>query len=415
MKPAPDDEYAMPTVSEHPVSSVGREELTRALRVLGAGVDARSALRAETAVKLRFAEGELELQSASGPVAVQVKLPTEGPLREGSVCVRHSALSKAVGACKTEIIELRADSEHRLICRSGQRRLRLTGFADNEFPELQTADLFTELASFTGDELAFGLAAAVRSASLDELRPALCSVAVDFQDVQQTMVCAADPYRLAALAVDADVHDQSFDTVLIALPGAKALAKELRTVKPEEVKLSVLQSEHGVVVNFAYDRVRWLIHSPQGRFPDWRTMIDLEGEELHLHHREIGAALEAISAIARKSQDPHQAIPLRLRLSAGGEVSLYYRDSEVGELVEDLDRARWTGSKELEIGFSPQFLSETVTTLGSGEITALIKNSLSPVLFSAGEVRCLLMPVRLATSTGETDADDTPEAAPAAA
>lgn len=358
---------------------VDREELVAALKTVEPLTDPRSPASLFRNIKLQSRDGRLVVEAHSHDADVSVELEAEGQL---AASLPHRAIYRAIKAFKGDQLSLRSPSAKALEIKSGQRSMTLEA-TKPEGGEGAYAEIGDRKTSFTapGPELAELLALAARCAGTDQTRPLINTVAVDVEHGHPTLV-ATDSYRLVVLRLD-DVNADAVEAPqLFNLDAAKALARDLKTRKPEEVEVEAGSAGTSV----SYDGVRWFIRNVEGQYPHWRSLLPGDGKRVLLDREELGEALKAVNAVAVGDE------PMRVEL--GEKISVTYRAIDVGVLTEALPESSWEG-EPMAIGLHPQRLADLLPIIEGEKIEGWITTPLRGVIFESPGRKFVVMPIRL--------------------
>jgi DNA polymerase III subunit beta len=359
-----------------------KDELTRALSVVGRAVSTRATVQVLGGVLLRAGDGQIEL--AATDMEVSLRLSTEAQVEgEGAVV--------APGRLLVDLARLLPDSEvvleHRpeqgvLEITCGTASYRLNTYSAEDFPKLPDV---TGVQSFTVDSAAFleTVSKVARSASRDESRPVLTGVLVRFEGAKLIMA-ATDSYRMSVKETELK---EAAAAELEAIVPARALT-ELSRIAQDAAELQVgVQENH---VAFGAGDVWLTTRRIDGQFPNYKQLLPETFEhEVTLPREEFLEVVRRTSVMAQRNS------PLRLRF-ADGEVTVSAQTQDVGEAKESLP-VPFTG-EALEIGFNPEFLRDGLDSVETEEIALRLISPLRPGLLRSEEEEFsyLIMPIRLA-------------------
>jgi DNA polymerase-3 subunit beta len=359
-----------------------KDELTRALSVVGRAVSTRAAVQVLGGVLLRAGEGQIEL--AATDMELSLRLTVEAQVEgEGAVV--------APGRLLVDLARLLPDSEvvleHRpeqgvLEITCGSAAYKLNTYSAEDFPKLPDA---TGVQTFTVDSETFlhTISKVARSASRDESRPVLTGVLVRFEG--ETLVMAAtDSYRMSVKETELK---EAAAAELEAIVPARALT-ELTRIAQDSAELQIGVQENHVV--FGAGDVWLTTRRIDGQFPNYKQLLPETFEhEVALPREEFLEVVRRTSVMAQRNS------PLRLRF-AEGEVTVSAQTQDVGEARESLP-VPFTG-EALEIGFNPEFLRDGLESVETDEIALRLISPLRPGLLRSEDEHFsyLIMPIRLA-------------------
>jgi DNA polymerase-3 subunit beta len=359
-----------------------KDELTRALSVVGRAVSTRAAVQVLGGVLLRAADGRLEL--AATDMEVSLRLSVEAQVEGDGAVV-------APGRLLVDLARLLPDSEvvldHRpdqgvLEVTCGPASYKLNTYSADDFPKLPDA---TAAQTFTIDSDTFldTVSKVARSASRDESRPVLTGVLVRFEG-EKLVMAATDSYRMSVKETELK---EAAVAELEAIVPARALT-ELTRIAQDSAELQVGVQENHVV--FGAGEIWLTTRRIDGQFPNYKQLLPETFERTVTLAR-----VELLDVVRRVSVMAQRNAPLRLRFNEG-ELTVSAQTQDVGEATETL-AVDWTG-EPLEIGFNPEFLREGVESVSSDDLELNLISPLRPAVIKgeSDEFRYLIMPIRLA-------------------
>ena len=359
-----------------------KDELTRALAVVGRAVSTRAAVQVLGGVLLRAEGGQLEL--AATDMELSLRLVVDAQVEGDGAVV-------APGRLLVDLARLLPESEvvleHRpeqgvLEITCGSAAYKLNTYSAEDFPKLPDA---TAAQTFTIDSEAFleTVSKVARSASRDESRPVLTGVLVRFEG-QKLVMAATDSYRMSVK--ETELKDEAVAELEAIVP-ARALT-ELSRIAQDSAELQIGVQENHVV--FGPGDVWLTTRRIDGQFPNYKQLLpDTFEHEVALPREEFLEVVRRASVMAQRNS------PLRLRF-AEGEVTVSAQTQDVGEAKESLP-VPFTG-EPLEIGFNPDFLRDGLESVDTDEIALRLISPLRPGLLRSEEEQFsyLIMPIRLA-------------------
>lgn len=362
--------------------TLDRADLSRALKTAGKATPKNPVMPILACVRLLTENGELAVTGASEEMYATERVPCEG---EVAACLPLADLARAVAAVKDEEVRLSCDGDL-LTLRWGKRgKTTFPVYALEDYPKLTTPDDAVRIA-LPSALLQGHLPLLAGAVSTDALRPAMGGVLLE-----DGVLVATNGHVLAA------VQTGSLD------PFPKALEGDFQpfTLPPNALATALQGTEENVVIEKGregYARITngdvtvgvRIIGDP---FPNWRAVLPLENDKTLTVDREalLGAVQRASLAA---SSFTHQA---KLTITPSS-VTVSAEDIERRRDFEEKVPCEWDGPTVFAIGFNSQYLSFILSGV-PGE-TAEMKFS-SPnraVLFAAGNVRALVMPVVLSNT-----------------
>jgi DNA polymerase-3 subunit beta len=359
-----------------------KDELTRALSLVGRAVSTRATVQVLGGVLLRAGEGQLELAATDMELSLRLTVDCQ---------VEGDGAVVAPGRLLVDLVRLLPEGEvvleHRpeqgileIMC--GPANYKLNTYSAEDFPKLPEVE---GAETFTVDRGAFleTVARVARAASRDESRPVLTGILVRFEGGKLVMA-ATDSYRLSVKETDLSGATAAD---LEAIVPARSLT-ELGRIAQDAGELKIGVQENHVI--FGAGDVWLTTRRIDGQFPNYKQLLPETFEhEVKLPREEFLEVVRRASVMAQRNS------PLRLRF-AEGEVTVSAQTQDVGEAKESLP-VPFTG-EPLEIGFNPEFLREGLESVEGEEVALRLISPLRPGLIhsDAESFSYLIMPIRLA-------------------
>ena len=359
-----------------------KDELTRALSLVGRAVSTRASVQVLGGVLLRASGGQLKLAATDMELSLRLVVDCE---------VEGDGAVVAPGRLLVDLARLLPDGEvvleHKpeqgtLEVTCGSASYKLNTYSAEDFPKLPDAE---SAQTFTVDRPAFleTVSRVARSASRDESRPVLTGILVRFEGGKLVMA-ATDSYRLSVKETEIAGSEGA---ELEAIVPARALT-ELSRIAQDEGELQIGVQENHVVFGAGET---WLTSRRiDGQFPNYKQLLPETFEhEVKLPREEFLEVVRRASVMAQRNS------PLRLRF-AEGEVTVSAQTQDVGEAKESLP-VPFAG-EPLEIGFNPEFLRDGLESVESDEVALRLISPLRPGLIHSDDEQFsyLIMPIRLA-------------------
>src|SRR5947209_13415599 len=359
-----------------------RDELARALSLVGRAVSTRATVQVLGGVLLRGAGGNVDLAATDMELSLRLSLDCE---------VEGDGAVVAPGRLLVDLARLLPDSEvvleHKpeqgvLEVTCGPASYRLNTYSAEDFPKLPEVE---GAPTFSVDRGAFleTVSRVARAASRDESRPVLTGILIRFEGGKLIMA-ATDSYRLSVKETELAGSEASD---LEAIVPARALT-ELGRIAQDAGELQVGVQENHVV--FGAGDVWLTTRRIDGQFPNYKQLIPETFEhEVTLPREEFLEVVRRASVMAQRNA------PLRLRF-AEGELTVSAQTQDVGEARESLPVE--FGGEPLEIGFNAEFLRDGVESVVGEHARLKLISPLRPGLIQgeSDDFQYLIMPIRLA-------------------
>jgi DNA polymerase III subunit beta len=359
-----------------------KDELARALSLVGRAVSTRATVQVLGGVLIRAGEGQVELAATDMELSLRLSVDC-GVEGDGAVVAPGRLLIDLARLLPENDVVLEHQAERGVLeVTCGPASYKLNTYSAEDFPKLPDV---AAAQTFTVDRGALleTVSRVARAASRDESRPVLTGILVRFEGGKLVMA-ATDSYRLSVKETDLSGGEASD---LEAIVPARALT-ELGRVVQDSAELQVGVQENHVV--FGAGDVWLTTRRIDGQFPNYKQLIPETFEhEVTLPREEFLDVVRRASVMAQRNS------PLRLSF-AEGEVTVSAQTQEVGEAKETLP-VPFAG-EPLEIGFNPEFLRDGLESVEADEVALQLISPLRPGLIRSEEENFayLIMPIRLA-------------------
>jgi DNA polymerase-3 subunit beta len=359
-----------------------KDELARALSLVGRAVSTRASVQVLGGVLLRANGGQLELAATDMELSLRVAVDCEVEGDGAVVAPGRLLVDLARLLPEGEVVLEHKPEQNALEVTCGSASYKLNTYSAEDFPKLPDAE---SAQTFTVDRAAFleTVARVARSASRDESRPVLTGILVRFEGGKLVMA-ATDSYRLSVKETEIAGSEGA---ELEAIVPARALT-ELSRIAQDADELRIGVQENHVV--FGAGDVWLTTRRIDGQFPNYKQLLpDTFEHEVELPREEFLEVVRRASVMAQRNS------PLRLRF-AEGEVTVSAQTQDVGEAKESLP-VPFAG-EPLEIGFNPEFLRDGLESVASDEVALRLISPLRPGLIHSDDEQFsyLIMPIRLA-------------------
>jgi DNA polymerase-3 subunit beta len=359
-----------------------KDELTRALSLVGRAVSTRASVQVLGGVLLRAADRRLELAATDMELSLRLVMECEVEGEGAVVAPGRLLVDLARLLPEGEVVLEHKPEQGVLEVTCGPASYKLNTYSAEDFPKLPDAE---SAQTFTVERAAFleTVSRVARSASRDESRPVLTGILVRFEGGKLVMA-ATDSYRLSVKETEIAGGEGA---ELEAIVPARALT-ELSRVAQDASELRIGVQENHVV--FGAGGVWLTTRRIDGQFPNYKQLLPETFEhEVKLPREEFLEVVRRASVMAQRNS------PLRLRF-AEGEVTVSAQTQDVGEAKESLP-VPFAG-EPLEIGFNPEFLRDGLESVASDEVALRLISPLRPGLIHSDDEHFsyLIMPIRLA-------------------
>src|SRR6266536_1379336 len=357
-----------------------KDELARALSLVGRAVSTRATVQVLGGVLVRAGDGQVGL--AATDMELSLRLSVDGQVEgEGAVVAPGRLLIDLARLLPESEVVLEHNPDRGVLeVTCGPASYKLNTYSAEDFPKLPDVEAAE---TFTVDRAALleTVSRVARAASRDESRPVLTGILVRFEGGKLVMA-ATDSYRLSVKETELSGEVPELEAII----PARALGELGRIAQAgESVELGVHENQ----VVFAADDVWLTTRRIDGQFPNYKQLLPEAFEhEVTLPRSEILDVVRRVGVMVQRTS------PIQLRL-AEGELTVYARTQDVGEAKESVP-VQFAGDP-LEIGFNAEFLREGIESISAHEIRLRLISPLRPAVIEGGEddPTYLIMPIRL--------------------
>ncbi|TMK77074.1 MAG: DNA polymerase III subunit beta [Actinobacteria bacterium] len=252
-------------------ATCARDELTRALSLVGRAVSTRATVQVLGGVLLRAGDGKVDLAATDMELSLRLSLDCEvegegAIVAPGRLLVDSRSERRSWGLLPDSEVVLEHKPEQGVLeVTCGPASYRLNTYSAEDFPKLPEVE---NAQTFAVDRAAFleTVARVARAASRDESRPVLTGILVRFEGGKLIMA-ATDSYRLSVKETELS-GGQSAD--LEAIVPARALT-ELSRIAHDSGELQVGVQENHVV--FGAGDVWLTTRRIDGQFPNYKQLL----------------------------------------------------------------------------------------------------------------------------------------------
>jgi len=336
--------------------SVLQENLNKGLSIASKVVSSKTNLPILTNILLIAEEGKLKLTATNLETGINVWLPAKKE-NEGRFTAPAKDLTEFIASLSPGKIELETKQE-KLHVVLGKYKAIFNGMAAAEFPSvpsLKDKAFFSQIGKkFFIDTAKFVEAVnqVCFSAAIDETRPVLTGVRLDFSDRQLQLV-ATDGYRLSLKKIRLE---KKINIPILIIP-ARALMEVVKIIEAEggekkekRLQLAITKEKNQII--FSFNNAEVVARLIEGEFPEFGKIIPKKGEnKVLVDKEEFSQAIRAASIFARRGAN---IIKLKIK---NEKLKIMANAPEIGENEIDLS-AKCEGKMQAQIAFNYRFLQD---------------------------------------------------------
>lgn len=364
--------------------SLTQENLAKALNVVGRVVSSRASLPVLSNVLVSTDNKRLKLSATNLEIGINYWIG--GSIEEeGAITVPAKLFSEFITALPPENIEL-STNDQTLSVKSPHYQSQINGISAEEFPLIPQIS-GSPVLSIGAEELKDALQQVTVAASLDEARPVLAGVYLNFEGGELVAV-ATDSYRLAEKKLK--VKDaKGGDKVEVIVP-ARTMQELIRVLGEIEGKVDIFVGEGQVM--FASGDLQLTSRLIEGQFPNYKQIIPTaDTTTFEIETSEFIRIAKVASLFARES-----AGSIRLEIKADGRVNIVSSASQIGENTSTAECE--VNGDDGEISLNARYLLDALNVMEAEKLTFSISGKLNPCVLRPmskdSEYLHLIMPLR---------------------
>jgi DNA polymerase-3 subunit beta len=359
-----------------------QENLNKGLSIVNKIVPSQASLPVLNNILLKTEKGQLKISATNLEIGIN-KLIGAKIEKEGAITVPARLFSEYINSLPNEKIDLEVkDNNVNIHCKN--YKATILGIDASEFPLIPEIKQ-KPIISITPELLHKAISCVTFAAAIDESRPVLAGVFLNFKDNQLKLV-ATDSYRLAEKTIKLDKNVIGEVSIIIPTRTMQELNRILTEVE-NKVEISVTENQILFKINDT-DLISRLI---EGSFPDYRRIIpDSFQTKVLVNTTAFNNMVKTASIFSSPS-----ANNIKLQLKSKGELIIQSSAAQIGENVSCLDADISGGDGE--ITFNAKYLLDVLNNIESEETLLQIRGKLDPgVIKPAGQEDYIyvIMPLR---------------------
>lgn len=342
-----------------------KEDLHHAVQTVQKAVATKTPLPILTGIYMSAKNGELELQATDYEVGIRCTLPATVD-EPGAVVLSGRYFQEMVRRLPGDTIEIASSKEDRTIKITSQNsQFNLLSLPAEEFPVLKPVSGDHSLTVQDG-VLRELIRKTVFACANDEARPIFTGGLLEVDGDEIRMV-ATNTHRLALKKEKLPASGGNFKMIIPAKI-LNEVARLLATEEPQEVNLSWLKNQVGIVFDSVYINSRLI----EGQFPDYNKVIPTNyATTIKLNTDQFLDAVERVSLLARDGE--YNVVKFNFK---DGAVVISSNNPDVGKAREIVEAV--TDGNEVEIAFNAKYVTDILKNIDSEEITVSLNTPLSP-------------------------------------
>lgn len=334
--------------------SIEREALLKPLQKVAAAVEKRQTRPILSHLHLAVKHQLLLLTGTDLEIELVARVPLSEPAEEGALTIPARKFIDICKALPEGLINVKKESEHKALVKSGRGRYVLASFDANEFPKLEDAPGLVEL-SVSSKDLKTLFEQTSFAMGHQDVRYYLNGLWLEFNSPYIRAV-ATDGHRLATYALPLKTHLEQ--PMSLILPRKGVLDLERLFLEEEEEVGVVIGRAHMRAITTRYSFTTKLI---EGKFPNYKSVFPT--------HPKISAVMDKEplkNALTRASvlfSEKYRGTWIHL---SNGLAVIKASNKEKDEVEEELE-VEYEGDT-IEIGFNSTYLIDYLNVCNDSKI-----------------------------------------------
>lgn len=361
-----------------------KENLVKALAIIGKAVSIRPQLPILSYILLKTKEGQLELSATNLELGIVFTIAAKIE-KQGEIAAPGKLFIEFINSLSTDKVEMFLDDKV-LKVKTGKTYATFNVGNSNDFPPFP--DILTTKKTLPLNKISESVLRTVFAASQDEGRPVLTGVRTKIVDGRLSLA-ATDGYRLSKEEVDLSGKQEPLEIILPAQSLLEVI-KIAQEVKAEEVGFSLIENKNQVI--FSLPNAFIFTRLIDGEFPNIDKIIPSGFKTKVMVEKELLAqSVKTTSIFARGA-----ANIIKIKIEKDG-LRLSANTPQVGE-EEDFIEAKVEG-EEVEVAFNFRFLLDLLNNFPDKDLIFESSGALSPGVFKPSSSKIsflhIIMPVRV--------------------
>lgn len=306
---------------------------------------------------------------------------------EGKVVVDIKTLNEIVRRIEDEQVEILVEN-NLFALKSINGIFKLATMNANEYPKLPIFDIENSI-KVKQKTLKEMIRKTLFAVSTDENRPIYNGALLKVESNILTIV-AVDGFRLA---LRKNISENNINDFKMIIPG-KVLAELLKVLSDDEkmyVKIGVNKNQ----ALFEMGQSIIISRIIEGDFLNYNTIIpDSFETKIKVKTKNLLDSFERVALFAKENKEKDKKSPLKMNIGIDGIVLSCV--SETGDAKEGVQAV--VEGKDIEIGFNPRYVIESLKVIDDPEICIEFTTSISPVLIkpvNGKEYIYVVLPIKL--------------------
>jgi DNA polymerase-3 subunit beta len=349
-----------------------QENLAKGLSIVGRAASPRSTLPILSHILLATDEGRLRLSATNLEIGINCWVGARVE-EEGSITVPARTLSDLVSALPPDQVDMEGTmNTMSLNLRCGRSEANIKGMDAVDFPPVPVPEGEGNV-QLDPEMLRSAISQVAIAAAVDEARPMLTGVLVQFDGDQMTMA-AADGYRLS---VRTNSLSEPLPEPLSVIVPARAMMELARiSAEQEDPVLATVTPDHNRIL-FQLTDIVLVSQLIAGNFPDYQQIIP--GDHTTRTIVNSPDLLKACRTAQIFARDGSNIVQFHVHAGSDlepGKLVVSATSAETGDDVSELDAT--VEGDSIEVAFNVRYIIDVLSVLDSPQVALDTTSSSSP-------------------------------------
>ncbi|UDM32172.1 DNA polymerase III subunit beta [Lentilactobacillus laojiaonis] len=361
--------------------SINRTEFIKGLTTVSRAISSKTTIPILTGLKLVADNSGLILTGSNADISIEHTIPVTNPNNlltiesTGEIVLPARFFIDIVKKLPMDTMTLEVEDNLQTKITSGKSSFTINGLDANNYPhlpEIETDDTI----SLNTDLIKEIISQTVIAVSNQESRPILTGVHFLIKD-SQLLAVATDSHRLSQRKVTLNEPINGDYNFVIPGKSLSELSKMLDETQ-KEIQLSINENQ----ALFMFDNTLFYSRLLEGNYPDTSRLIpDSFDTKVQFETSALLSAIERASLLSHESRNN----VIKLTIDANNKnVTIYGNSPDVGNVNESLDAVSVEG-KGIEISFNPDYMKDSLRSLGQTIINVEFTSPLRPFTLMPSE------------------------------
>ena len=363
-----------------------KETIIKAINSVVKGVASKTTMPILEGILIQTNDNEIKLTTYDLEIGIEYIMECDVK-EQGNTVVNAIMFSEIIRKLPDTEIEITLNDKNLLEIECEGSHYKLATMNPEEFPELPKIEIENSI-EIEQNALKNMIRKTIFAVSTEESRPIFTGCLFETENNKLNVV-AVDGFRLALRSIFLKTKTNDFNAVI---PG-KTLNEVNKILSDsfEPIKIGVAKNQ----ALFEMDNCKIVTRIIDGEFLNYKNVIPSNWEtRIRVNKNNFQDCFERISLISSSSIEKEKKYPVKVNVDIG-KVTISCTN-QTGDAKEELFVS--TEGKNLEAGFNPKYLLDSLKSIDDEEVYVEFGTSISPCLIKSVENNdyvYMILPIRL--------------------